>query len=438
MTISRKAWEKYITTLRDINEEAAEKLVKYLNTHDVFSGTVDAITVNSEELKPFIDYAYAIVSKYGEASASLAAEMYDLTAELEGVFLPPAELAPLAEYGDVAKAINGTIKTSQNYDEIASAATRWVKMAASDTTLHNAQRDHAQFAWIPHSETCAFCLTLASRGWQYMSKKALKGGHAEHIHSNCDCQYTIRHDPSMTVEGYDPDEYLRMYQHAEGSTPQERINSMRRAEYAASNDMRIEEIIKYAAQTDDYTAIPKSLVGNFDDFSPLSISNDDIGSLNELNNLAIENNYEYGEILFPGGHTEPFTSEMSGRVAMPLNDIDGNGLRLYHSHTNVTPLSSEDFEFLCNERVDEIANIASNKDVFVARIGDGWRPTNEEYSEAVARIESEVNMDIISNPEGYGLSFDSSPQERNYVGIREQAYRIAREFGWQIEAGNIS
>ena len=236
MTISRKAWEKYITTLRDINEEAAEKLVKYLNTHDVFSGTVDSITLNSDELKPFIDYAYAIVSKYGEASASLAAEMYDLTAELEGVFLPPAELAPLAKYGDVAKAINGTIKTSQNYDEIASAATRWVKMAASDTTLHNAQRDHAQFAWIPHSETCAFCLTLASRGWQYMSKNAMKGGHAEHIHSNCDCQYTIRHDPSMTVEGYDPDEYLRMYRNAEGSTPQERINSMRREQYEQTHE----------------------------------------------------------------------------------------------------------------------------------------------------------------------------------------------------------
>lgn len=238
MTISRKSWENYIITLRDINEEAAEKLVKYLNAHDVFSGTVDAITVNSEELKPFIDYAYAIVSKYGEASASLAAEMYDLTAELEGVFLPPAELAPLAEYGDVARAINGTIKTSQNYDEIASAATRWVKMAASDTTLHNAQRDGAQFAWIPSGDTCAFCLTLASRGWQYMSKNAMKGGHAEHIHSNCDCQYTIRHDPSMTVEGYDPDKYLSMYRNAEGRTPQERINSMRREQYERDADER--------------------------------------------------------------------------------------------------------------------------------------------------------------------------------------------------------
>ena len=221
--------------LRDINEEAATKLVKYLNTHNVFmsGGTANTIVANSDELKAFMDYAYAIVNKYGEASASLAAEMYDLTAELEGVLLPPAELAPLAEYGDVAKAINGTIKVSQNYDEIAGAVTRWVKMAASDTTLHNAQRDRAQFAWIPAGETCAFCLTLASRGWQYMSKSALKNGHAEHIHSNCDCQYTIRHNDRTNIAGYDPDSYLSMYQHAEGSTPQEKINAMRREQYAS-------------------------------------------------------------------------------------------------------------------------------------------------------------------------------------------------------------
>jgi len=428
MTISRKSWENYITTLRDINEEAAVKLVQYLNTHDVFSGTIDAITLNKEELKPFIDYAYAIVNRYGEASASLAAEMYDLTAELEGVFLPPAELAPLAEYGDVAKAINGTIKTSSNYEEIAGAATRWVKMAASDTTLHNAQRDGAQFAWVPFGDTCPFCIMLASRGWQYMSKKALKGGHAEHIHSNCDCQYTIRHDSRMTVAGYDPDKYLSMYRNAEGSTPQERINSMRREQYE----------IKTASQTDMYTAIPKSLVGNFDDFSPLSISNDDIGVLKELSNLSTGNDYEYGEILFPGGHTEPFTSGMHDKVEIPLDTVDGNGLRLYHSHTNITPLSSDDFGFLCNERVDEIACIANNEDVFVARIGDGWRPTQEEYLEYLGQIRTEVDEDILSNPEGYGLNYDSSPEERNYVGIREQAYRIARAFGWQIEAGNIS
>ena len=225
-------------TLRDINDKAAEKLVKYLNTHSVFmsGGTASQIVINEDLLKEFIDYAYAVVTEYGEASAALAAEMYDLTAELEGVFLPPAEMAELADYGDVAKSVRGTIKTSQNYEEIAGAATRWVKMAAADTTLHNTLRDGAQFAWIPSGETCAFCLTLASRGWQYASKNAIKGGHAEHIHSNCDCQYAIRFNERTQIQGYDPDQYLSMYQSAEGRTPTEKINAMRREAYAADKE----------------------------------------------------------------------------------------------------------------------------------------------------------------------------------------------------------
>lgn len=240
MTISRQIWSNYILTLRDINETAATKLVQYLNTHSVFQsagGSVGSdIIVNEDALKEFIDYAYAIVTQYGEASAALSAQMYDLTAELEGVFTAPAELAELADYGDVAKSVRGTIKTSQNFEEIAGAATRWVKMAGADTTLHNALRDGAQFAWVPSGMTCAFCLTLASRGWQYASKAAIKGGHAEHIHSNCDCNYTIRFDERTEVEGYHPNEYLSMYQHAEGRTPRERINSMRREAYAADKE----------------------------------------------------------------------------------------------------------------------------------------------------------------------------------------------------------
>lgn len=230
--ISKKEWDNYITLMRQVNEKAAMDLVSYMR-HRFGAGLIDPTTLTSEERKELIDYAYAIVNKYGEASAALAAEMYDATAILEGRYLAPAELAPIAEYGDVARAVNGTILQSGNFEEIASAATRWVKMAGADTTLHNAIRDGAQFAWIPAGMTCAFCLTLASRGWQPASMQIIKDGHAEHIHSNCDCQYAVRYTKETVIEGYNPEEYLSMYQHAEGRTPQERINSMRRQAYAA-------------------------------------------------------------------------------------------------------------------------------------------------------------------------------------------------------------
>ena len=212
-------------------------IVTYMRNHLLHDATSNNIMLlTDEQRKELIDYAYGIVQKYGEASAALSAEMYDAVAVLEGRYIAPAEMAELANYGDVAKAIDGTLKTSQNINEIASAATRWVKMAGADTTLHNAIRDGAECAWVPQGMTCAFCLVLASRGWQRATKKTLKNGHAEHIHSNCDCQYAVRYDSRTDIEGYDPNAYLSMYRHAEGRTPQERINSMRRTAYADGND----------------------------------------------------------------------------------------------------------------------------------------------------------------------------------------------------------
>ena len=100
----------------------------------------------------------------------------------------------------------------QSQSKVPATVARLVKQVGADTTLKNAKRDGAQFAWIPHGDTCAFCITLASRGWQYMSDEALKGGHAEHIHANCDCEYAVRFDGHSTVAGYDPDKYLEEYE----------------------------------------------------------------------------------------------------------------------------------------------------------------------------------------------------------------------------------
>lgn len=114
--------------------------------------------------------------------------------------------------------------------------------------LKNALRDGAEFAWVPNGDTCAFCMTLASRGWQRASKKAIKNGHAEHIHANCDCTYAIRFDPEVNVEGYDPDAYLKAYRDAGSDVNElrrihyaenrERINAQKRAAYAARNEKK--------------------------------------------------------------------------------------------------------------------------------------------------------------------------------------------------------
>lgn len=236
-TITQNEWNRYVRLLRQLNEKAAFDIVTFMRNqllHNPASNAIENLT--EAQRKELLDYAYAIVQKYGEGAAALSAEMYDAVAILEGRYTAPAEMAQLANYGDVAKAVNGTLLQSSNLDEIANAAARWVKMAGADTTLYNAIRDGAQFAWVPSGETCAFCITLASRGWQYASKKTIKGGHAEHIHSNCDCQYAVRYDERTTIAGYNPDEYRSMYRHADGRTPTEKINAMRREAYADGNN----------------------------------------------------------------------------------------------------------------------------------------------------------------------------------------------------------
>lgn len=222
MTISSTAWTAFLARLRKVNDAATDKMLKYIERN--------GMPQTQEQINAAIDYAFGLATKYGEAAAELACQMYDATALASGVMLPASEPAATATMHEVAKAIQGTVKTG-NANIVASAVGRWVKMAGVDTTMQNAIRDGAEWAWIPHGETCAFCITLASRGWQRASKKALRGGHAEHIHANCDCTYAIRYDSRTTVAGYDPDKYLAMYNSTSGS-PEDKINAMRRAAYA--------------------------------------------------------------------------------------------------------------------------------------------------------------------------------------------------------------
>lgn len=225
MTITRRVWAKYIADLRKVNDEAARLASEYIQTHDVLT---------REGVNALIEFCYGLATKYGEAAAELAAEMYDALALATGATVAPALPAATASMQETARAVVGTMKTG-NPDIVSSAVGRLVKMAGVDTTMQNAIRDGAEWAWIPVGDTCAFCITLASRGWQRASRRALKGGHAEHIHANCDCTYAIRFDGSE-VEGYDPREYENLYYGADGATPTARINAMRREFYARNKD----------------------------------------------------------------------------------------------------------------------------------------------------------------------------------------------------------
>ena len=229
MEITEKTWVEYVTRLSHLNERAGTEMAAYIARN----GTADT--------QALIEYAYALVQKYGEGSAELACQMYDAGAEASGAGVPPAVPAAPASYSETAQMVNGT---KQSPPLLQGGVSRLVKQAGADTTLKNAIRDGAEWAWVPHGDTCPFCITLASNGWQPASKKALKGDHAQHIHAHCDCEYAIRFDSNTNVAGYDPDKYLEQYYAAGGD-----INAMRRAQYARNRDaINAQKRAAYAAR----------------------------------------------------------------------------------------------------------------------------------------------------------------------------------------------
>lgn len=98
--------------------------------------------------------------------------------------------------------------------ELSTKTDLWVKRSARNTVYHTARNDKAavRFARVPSgSETCAFCLMLASRGFVYTSAKS--AGQFNRYHHDCDCVITPMFVGNKVpkIAGYEPDALYREY-----------------------------------------------------------------------------------------------------------------------------------------------------------------------------------------------------------------------------------
>jgi len=275
MKITKKSWNKYIKLLSATNETAAKKMQAWISKNGY------------DSIEAMVDYAYSLTTSYGETAASLACEMYDEVAAAQGAKVKPAEPADTLPVEYVDKAVRDQAAT--NPEQIPSTVSRMVKQTASDTTLKNAKRDGAYFAWIPSGDTCAFCRTIASNGWVRASHKTVQGDHADHIHANCNCEFAISFHGPGNVEGYDPDAYLQEYYAANGD-----INAMRRADYSVNKDkINAQKRAAYAKRRELFLAaerrrkkpeVPSRVV----DFEEIRSNNyyKDIENLGETQNVS--------------------------------------------------------------------------------------------------------------------------------------------------------
>lgn len=389
-TVSSKSWKKYLDALRQLSEKASK----------LMEGEIQAVgTDTPEAMERLVRYGYGLATKYGEGASALASEMYEALAELSGKAVPPAVPAPTAKYGEVAKAVYGTKLQSDKPEVMAGSIGRLVKMAGVDTMQQNALRDGAEWAWIPSGDTCAFCLTLASRGWQKASKKAIKNGHAEHVHANCDCTYAIRFSSDVDVEGYDPEILKSMYDEAEGATPNDKINYLRRQFYAEN----------------------KGIVGaessKAEEFIPIAPNKAIIDFEKKAKNLANEK----AIITFPDGRVYSQSQGRGRRVS--VQEPPEAGFIFSHNHPAPVTFSVEDVRGFERAGYKQIRAASSEKTyileainpkrlaeddrLFTKAMGDYWEKLDEESSlkrkalnEAAIKIEDKAERSNFVREEG--------------------------------------
>lgn len=219
MEITSKQYDKFQTLMSQISDKAKSEMLSWIQSQGGYQNV---------QFDDAIEIAYALSTKYGEASASLSALMYDSIADKSGASVPSAEVAPTMSLDEVKKTIYGASTFSQDDEYIAGTVGRMAKQAGADTTLLNARRDGAEFAWVSEGDSCAYCQLLSNLGWQHASAKTIKGDHATHIHANCQCQFVIRFDHETSVEGYDPNPDF--YDDVPGNTIEEKASNLRREE----------------------------------------------------------------------------------------------------------------------------------------------------------------------------------------------------------------
>lgn len=188
-------------------KEAVDSVLPTLDIHN-FDQTLD----------PFTRQLYALIFKYGQASATLAANYYK-TARIDAgvpgrITVKPADPAPLDQLKIAVNWATAPLRQAEpDIDsfttDIQGLSSKLVMDTGRSTVIDAVQSDRKAKGWarIPEpskskSGTCAFCALLATRGLAYKSKRAADF----RAHNGCECHA----EPVFTA--YEPSTQVREWQ----------------------------------------------------------------------------------------------------------------------------------------------------------------------------------------------------------------------------------
>lgn len=171
-----------------------------------------------------------VMPTYTTMAAQASADFYDAARELVvGERLGAQAISDFdmrktegAVRGFVRFVLDGRVETFN--EQVLQRIDYEMKRSAGESMFANGRRDprRPKYARVPTgSETCDFCLMLASRGFVYSSEATAGAVKLDHYHSGCDCRVVCQWDGGG-VEGYDPQAIYDRWQDAIDAKASER------------------------------------------------------------------------------------------------------------------------------------------------------------------------------------------------------------------------
>ena len=197
--IPRELIDGFTKVVNTISKTAQRNLRKRLERVDLS----DPDRAAEEVARIMTEYA----ERYANQTAVLSTRFYDdaRRAELGEALMPtPDPLYNELATKDAAKGILYKYSdAAARLDMLVERLDYEVKKASANAVIAAGAQDKRtpRYARVPSgTETCLFCLMLASRGFVYRTPKT--AGEDGHYHANCDCRIV----PSWKydIEGYDP------------------------------------------------------------------------------------------------------------------------------------------------------------------------------------------------------------------------------------------
>ena len=219
MQISASRLAEYTAALNAQQQTAFNFMQTALRSfYQLNGGAIDAETMREFAMQTLT----TCVQTFGDRAATIACSAYDVTMEELCIDVQPSTVYNPVSIDSTGRQVDYLMRqlTPDAFDsfaqKLAARAYENVGRAANKTTIHNAERDYSKgvrYARVPTGkETCGFCLMLASRGFDYKSRKSAgdMGFGFNRFHDRCDCR-VVAGDDFTTVEGYDPDWLYDVY-----------------------------------------------------------------------------------------------------------------------------------------------------------------------------------------------------------------------------------